>query len=288
MTVSESVVPGQSEVAPRPTVAFQGERGAFSESASLRLLGANIQLLPLPQLADVFAAVESGSASCGVVPVENSLGGSVVGTYDLMLTSPLSITNELALAIEQCLMVRPGVGLGDLKRVYSHPQALAQSERFLSGFPSWEIHAVYDTAGAAKLVSEQKMDDAGAIASARAAEIYGLDILRRGTQDTDSNVTRFVRIARETTRPTGRDRTSIVFSVEDRPGILWRMLSIFAIRDINLKKLESRPSKRRLGEYVFYVDFDGHSEETAPSRALEHLREIALSVKLLGSYPAAC
>jgi prephenate dehydratase len=251
-------------------------------------MGPDIELQPIAQLADVFAAVESGASSCAVVPVENSLGGSVVGTYDLMLTSPLAITHELALTIEQCLMVRPGVTIGALRRVYSHPQALAQSERFLSGFPALEVHAVYDTAGAAKLVAEQKMDDAGAIASARAAEIYGLEILKRGTQDTDSNVTRFVRIARETTRPTGRDRTSIVFSVDDRPGILWKMLSIFAIRDINLKKLESRPSKRRLGEYVFYVDFDGHSDEPACARALDHLREIALTVKLLGSYPAAC
>jgi chorismate mutase / prephenate dehydratase len=269
------------------TVAFQGVRGAFSEKAALGMLGDGITLYPCPSLAQVFRSVEDGTADTGLVPIENSLGGSIVDTYDLLLNRELSIVGETALPVVQCLMTLPGTKLSGIRRVYSHPQALAQCERFLSGH-DWEIHAVYDTAGAAKLIAEQNLKDGAAIASAHAAQLYGLKLHREGIQDSKINVTRFVQIAREPAAATGRDRTSIVFATKDVPGALWKSLSIFAIRDINLKKLESRPSKKRVWNYVFYVDFEGHASDAPVARALEHLREISHTVKVLGSYPATC
>jgi prephenate dehydratase len=268
-------------------VAFQGERGAFSESAAVGLLGAGIELLPCPDLPAVFRCVEDGRAATGLVPIENSLGGSVVQTYDLLLTRRLVIVAETCLPVVQCLMALPGVRTREVRRVYSHAQALAQCERFLAGHPGWEVHAVYDTAGAAKLVAERRLADAAAIASRRAAALYGLSVLREGIQDSRVNVTRFVQIGHRLPGPTGRDRTSIVFAARDIPGALWRSLSIFAIRDINLKKLESRPSKRRPWDYVFYADLEGHVTEERCARALDHLLEITHYVKVLGSYPAA-
>lgn len=269
------------------TVAFQGVRGAFSEKAALGMLGPDIRLFPCPTLAQVFRAVEEKEADTGLVPIENSLGGSIVDTYDLLLARGLSIVGETALPVVQCLMTLPGTRLSGIRRVYSHPQAIAQCERFLRG-RGWEIHAVYDTAGAAKLISEQKLEDGAAIASAHAAPLYGLKLEREGIQDSKLNVTRFVQIARKSVAATGRDRTSIVFATRDVPGALWKSLSIFAIRDINLKKLESRPSKKRVWNYVFYVDLEGHASEGAVAKALEHLREISHYVKVLGSYPARC
>lgn len=268
-------------------MAFQGVRGAFSESAALGLLGADIELLPCRTLAHVFDAVERKRASTGLVPIENSLGGSIVDTYDLLLARSLSVVAETALPVEQCLMTLPGVSLKKVKRVFSHPQALAQCERYLSGH-EWEVHAVYDTAGAAKLIAEQHLADGAAIASAHAAKLYGLHLHKKGIQDSKLNVTRFVQIARVPARPSGYDRTSIVFATKDVPGALWKSLSIFAIRDINLKKLESRPSKKRVWNYVFYVDFEGHAEDPGCAQALAHLREISHYVKVLGSYPARC
>ena len=272
---------------PTTIVAFQGVRGAFSESASLGLLGRKIELLPCRTLAHAFRAVEQGEAHTAVVPIENSLGGSIVDTYDLLLAHDLPVIAETALPVVQCLMTLPGVSLKQVRRVYSHPQALAQCERYLSGH-EWEVHAVYDTAGAAKNVAEQRLADGAAIASEHAAKLYGLKLHKRGIQDSQLNVTRFVQIAKRPAKPTGKDRTSIVFATKDVPGALWKSLSIFAIRDINLKKLESRPSKKRVWNYVFYVDFEGHAEDTACAQALAHLSEISHYVKVLGSYPSTC
>ena len=270
-----------------PVVAFQGVRGAFSEKAALGLLGPHIELLPCPSFARVFQAVEDGAATTGLVPIENSLGGSVVDTYDLLLARDLAVVAETELAIVQCLMTLPGVSLKQVRRVYSHPQALAQCERFLRA-RAWDAHAVYDTAGAAKLIADERLADGAAIASAHAASIYGLKLHKEGIQDSRLNVTRFVQVDRRGVAPTGRDRTSIVFATKDVPGALWKSLSIFAIRDINLKKLESRPSKKRVWNYVFYVDFEGHHADPPCAQALTHLREISHYVKVLGSYPATC
>ena len=268
-------------------VAFQGVRGAFSEKAALGLLGPEIVLLPCPTLAKVFAAVEEKRADTGLVPIENSLGGSIVDTYDLLLARDLSIVAETALPVVQCLMTLKGVKLSQVKRVFSHPQALAQCERFLRA-RAWDAHAVYDTAGAAKLIADERLADGAAIASAHAAAIYGLKLHKEGIQDSRLNVTRFVQVEKRGVAPSGRDRTSIVFATKDVPGALWKSLSIFAIRDINLKKLESRPSKKRVWNYVFYVDFEGHHADLPCAQALTHLREISHYVKVLGSYPATC
>jgi prephenate dehydratase len=271
----------------KPIVAFQGEPGAFSEQAVLTLLGKRVVPTGLAGLADVFQAVETGKAQWGVVPIENSLGGSIAGTYDQLLASKLQIVAELGLPIVQCLLTTPGVKLRDIRRVYSHPQALAQCEKFLER-QGWEAHAVYDTAGAAKLVATQDPKNGAAIASRRAADIYKLAVQKEGIQDSRMNVTRFVQIGREGCKRSGTDRTSIVFTTKDTPGALWKVLSIFAIRDINLKKLESRPSKERPFDYVFYVDLDGHTSDEPVARSLEHVREVTHYVKILGSYPAKC
>lgn len=269
---------------PKIEVAYQGVRGAFSELAS-RAVEPDARYRSCKTLEEVFDRIEARKSDCGVIPIENSLGGIISQTYDLLLERKLKITAEHQQPIEQCLLVSPGTKIGQIKRVYSHPQALAQCFLFLKKHPSWEAHAVYDTAGAAEIVAEGALIDTAAIASARAGEIYGLDILARGIQDTTDNVTRFVRIGRETPMATGKDRTSLVFSAGDRPGALYKSLSIFAIRDVNLKKLESRPSKKKPWDYIFYLDLEGHIDEDRIQRCIAHLEEISQYVKLLGSYP---
>lgn len=268
-------------------VAFQGEPGAYSEAAAAEMLGEGLDLVPCRRLEDVFVTVESGGDVCGVVPIENSLGGSITGTYDLLLRHDLQISAEHVQRISHSLLAMPGTDIAALRRVYSHPQALAQCERLLSAHPEWEVHATYDTAGSAKMVAEQRLEGAAAIASERAGTIYGLQTLAREIEDDESNFTRFIRIGREVAPPSGRDRTSLVFGTRDIPGALFKCLSIFAIRDINLKKLESRPDRGRPWHYLFYVDFDGHPRDEPCARAIEHLREICVLVKVLGSCPRA-
>ncbi|MBI3891843.1 MAG: bifunctional chorismate mutase/prephenate dehydratase, partial [Candidatus Wallbacteria bacterium] len=182
----------------------------------------------------------------------------------------------------------PGTRIEDIRRVYSHPQALAQCERFLELHPGWEAHALYDTAGSARLIAREKLASGAAVACRRAAQVYGLELLAEGIEDNPQNYTRFIQIRREAAPPTGKDRTSIVFGAKDSPGALFKSLSIFAIRDINLKKLESRPSKEAPWQYVFYLDFEGHVTDEPCSKALGHLEEICHFVKVLGSYPRTC
>lgn len=273
----------------KPTVvAFQGEHGAFSEDAASEMLQGELELVPRAGLPDVFRAVESGEVDCGVVPIENSLGGSINQTYDLLLKHSLFIGREYGLRVKHCLMALPSTRIEDIRRVYSHPQALAQCERFLERYPSWEVHALYDTAGSARLIAREKLAASAAVACRRAAAVYGLELLAEGIEDNPQNFTRFIQIRRDPVAPTGSDRTSIVFGAKDIPGALFKSLSIFAIRDINLKKLESRPSKEAPWQYVFYLDFEGHSQDEPCAKALAHLEEISHFVKVLGSYPRHC
>jgi prephenate dehydratase len=266
-------------------IAFQGEPGAYSEAAALRL-APNATTMPCRSFDEVFETVNEGRATLGIVPMENSIGGTIHRNYDLLVEHELPIVGEVELAVEHCLLARPGVSAGDLKVVYSHPQALAQCEQYLKGMRGVEIIAVYDTAGGAKMVAEQSRVDAGAVASRRAAEVFGLEILADGIQDYAANITRFVAVGRNPAPPEQATKTSIVFSLKSTPGSLFKALSGFALRDINLSKLESRPIRGRPWEYLFYVDVDLPRQSLDCGRAITQLGEFCSWVRVLGSYPA--
>ena len=267
--------------------AFQGEAGAYSEVAALALLGSDVEAIPCRSFRAVFDAVESGDCDRGIVPVENSLAGSVYHNYDLLLQHNLYIVAEHNLRISHNLVAAPGVTLEEIRRVYSHPQALAQCEESLSAIPGIEVVPSYDTAGAVKLIRDQGLRDAAAIASARAARIYGMDVLRADFEDVHSNFTRFIGLGREPVTSYGDSKTSLVFAGVNRPGLLFRSLSVFALRDIDLTKIESRPQRGKPWEYVFYLDLAGSMTEERISRAIEHLKEIATFLRVFGSYARA-
>lgn len=264
-------------------IAFQGEPGAYSEAAALRA-DPGAEVLPCRSFEEVFAAVAAGRATRGILPMENSVGGSIHRNFDLLVEHELPIVGEVELPVEHCLLARPGTTLADLKAVYSHPQALAQCEEYLRRL-GLDIIAVYDTAGGAKMVSQEARTDVGAIASRRAAELFGLDVLADQVQDYVSNLTRFVLIAR-TSDETDANKTSLVFALRSAPGALFRALSCFALRDINLSKLESRPIRGRPWEYMFYADVDIPRQSLAYGRAVTQLGEFAQWVRTLGSYRA--
>lgn len=267
-------------------IAFQGEIGAYSEEAAFQFFGPGVQVKPLESLDAVFKVVEDGEVPYGVVPVENSLEGIISRVYDLFLNSSLKVCGEIELRIMHCLIANPTASLDTIKRVYSHPQALGQSQAFLRHLNA-ELVSTYDTAGSVKLIKEQNIKDGAAVASARAAEIYGMKILARGIEDNPENYTRFFILAREDSPPTGKDKTSIVFSVKHRPGALFSALKEFADARINLTKIESRPTRQRAWEYNFYLDFEGHREDRAVKEALRRVEEMSLFLKVLGSYPKA-
>ena len=267
-------------------VAFQGEVGAYSEEAAFQFFGSSIQIRPRETLEEVFKAVEEEGVQFGVVPVENSLEGSISRVYDLMLDSALRVCGEIELRVIHCLIASPGAGLDTIKRVYSHPQALAQCRNFLKHLNA-ELIPTYDTAGSVKMIKEKGLSDSAAIASARAAEIYGLKIIAREIEDNPNNFTRFFILSREDSPPSGNDKTSVVFSVKNKPGALYGALDEFARRNINLAKLESRPTRQKPWQYNFYLDFEGHREDRPAQEALENLEKISIFVKVLGSYPRA-
>ena len=266
-------------------IAFQGEPGAYSEAAALRY-AAGAGLLPCPSFEAVFAAVADGRASHGILPMENSIGGSIHRNYDLLVDHPLPIVGEVELRVDHCLLGLPGTSLDDVRVVYSHPQALAQCEKALAGLRNVEVVAVYDTAGAAKMVREAGRSGAAAVASRRAGEVFGLAVLRESIQDFPDNVTRFCVIAGQQEVPPDADKTSIVFALHSRPGALFKALAGFALRDINLTKLESRPLRGRPWEYAFYVDVEVPAAHPGCERALADLAEFSHWVRVLGSYRA--
>ncbi len=266
-------------------VAFQGERGAYSEEAAAVLLD-KPEVLPCPTLRDVFQIVSRGEAEVGVVPIENSQAGSINETYDLLLSHSLWITGEVELRIRHNLLVLPGQDLASIRKVYSHPQALAQSEVFLHEH-NLEAIPASDTAGSAKLIAEQRAIGVGAIASLAAARIYGLTVVREGIETNPENFTRFLAMAPTPTPRRGPSKTSIVFTTENKPGALHRALGAFATRAIDLTKLESRPRRQRPWEYLFYVDLEGHQEDPLLAAALEELAGSCIFIRILGSYPKA-
>ncbi|MFC1936986.1 prephenate dehydratase [Chloroflexota bacterium] len=267
-------------------VAFQGETGAYSEEAAFQFFGTSIQPKPCESLDDVFKAVEKDEVLFGVVPVENSLEGSISQVYDLFLDSSLKVCGEIELRVAHCLISVPEARLDSIEKVYSHPQALGQCKTFLRHL-GCELIPTYDTAGSVKIVKEKGKPDGGAIASARAAEIYGMKILAREIEDNPNNFTRFFILAKEDAAPTGNDKTSIVFSVKHRPGALYDALQELARRKINLTKIESRPTRQKPWEYNFYLDFEGHHEDGVCREALAILEDTSIFVKVLGSYPRA-
>jgi prephenate dehydratase len=267
-------------------VAFQGERGAYSEAAAVAALGDSIRVLPCTDFDSVFEAVTQGQADRGVLPVENSLAGSIHRNYDLLLRYDLAIVGEVQIPISHQLIALPNVNLADVKKVYSHPQALAQCELSITKLlPHAERVTTYDTAGSVKMIKEQNITDGAGLASQRAADIYGMKILLPDMQDDAENYTRFVVVSREPVVPEGETKTSIVFSMENMPGSLFKSLAVFALRDIDLTKIESRPLQGKRWQYFFYIDFIGSQYEERSRNALSHLQEITTFFRVLGSYP---
>jgi prephenate dehydratase len=273
-------------------IAIQGERGSFSEAAA-RNLTADITIVPCRSFEDVFAAVASGRAQAAVVPIENSLAGSVLRTYELLGEAGLEIAGETLLRIQLNLIGRPGATVDSIRRVLSHPVALAQCQRFLAEHPLMEAVATYDTAGSVKLVMEGSGEREAAIAGQVAAEIYGAEVLAADIEDHARNYTRFLFLSHPGSGVTPSQpssaplKTTVLFRTPDTPGALFRALAAFALRDINLTKLESRPIAGRPWEYAFYIDLNGGKEETRITNAINHLREMCDTVTVLGSYRAA-
>jgi prephenate dehydratase len=266
-------------------IAFQGEPGAYSEAAA-RQVNADAQLLPCRSFEDVFEAVNGGPAHYGILPIENSIGGSIHRNFDLLLEHELPIVGEVELPVVHHLLALPGTGMEQVRRIYSHPQAIAQCDRFLRSLKGVEVIATYDTAGSAKLIADEKLADAAAIASARAAEVFGLVPLKSSIQDYAHNVTRFLIIGKRPISQDPPDKTTIVFTLGNEAGALFKALSVFALRGIDLTKLESRPIPGRKWEYLFYVDLAAAREDLSCGRALSHLAEFAPSLRVLGSYPS--
>ena len=275
-------------------VAFQGETGAFSEQAVeafFRPVG--VEAVPLPTFEAVFEAVTAGMVDRAVVPIENSLFGSVHTNYDLLREHDLTILGELKLRIVHNLMALPGQSLDAIQKVYSHPQALGQCRTFLrSKLPQAAAIPTYDTAGAAKQIAQQQQPATAAIASQAAATEYGLTILAKGIESNHHNYTRFLHLAQygqgyqETVAPGEPMKTSIVYAMQDNvPGALFKSLAVFALRDLDLFKIESRPLVGSPFAYLFYLDVEGAITDLPVQRALDHLSEITAYLKVLGSYP---
>ncbi len=266
-------------------IAIQGERGSFSHEAALRMVP-GCSVVSCAASVEVFERVVSGRVSSAVVPIENSLAGPVAEHYDLLLTHTLSIRREFQLRIAHNLIAGPGVGLNHVRRVFSHPVALAQCRDFFRRHPKIRPTPFYDTAGAVRHVVREKLSDAAAIAGRNAAVEYGGKILRTGLEDDKHNYTRFFLLSKSGRATADANKTSVAFALKNVPGALFRALSVFALRDIDLTRIESRPIRGRPWEYVFYVDFR-RGRDTAAENALRHLGEIAEFVKVLGVYRAA-
>ena len=277
------------------SVAFQGELGAYSQRAVYSFFGRDqvSQVLPLPTLQRVFEVLcQKGNApDFAVVPIENSTAGSVGETVDLLINKNVRIVGETSVPVEHCLIIHKDSDLAKIRKVMSHPQALAQCREYLDrNGRSWDQISVYDTAGSVKMIKEQNLRDTAGIASELAAEIYGMKVAAKGIEDDHSNTTRFIVIENAEknpkipNEPTGQDKTSAIFATKHEPGCLVRALSALSSRGINLDRIESRPIRGKPWEYYFYVDFSGHVGEDACRKAIEDLRYQCEEVKVLGSY----
>jgi prephenate dehydratase len=275
----------------KPKIGFQGELGAFSQEAARQLLGETVAVVPYQRFEDVFKSLEAGDTDASIIPIENTLHGSVHENYDHLLNYDVRIVAETNVRIVHNLIAPVGVRFKDVRRVYSHPVALNQCLDFFARNPGIEKTTFYDTAGSVQMVVKEKMDDAAAIASSVAAQIYGAHILKRSIEDDRRNFTRFFLLntkKKHVLPPAPKSpvwKTSLVFSTSNTPGSLFRSMSAFALRDLNLTKIESRPLRGKPWEYLFYLDFNGREGEQQVQYALRHLRELADFLRVLGSYP---
>lgn len=265
-------------------IAFQGEHGAYSEQAITEFFGQQVTPVPFRTFDEVFQAVEDGECEAGCIPVENSVAGTIHRNYDLQLQFSLQVIGEHVIPISHCLIGLPGASLANIRKVISHPQALAQCERTLRAMPSVQTEPVYDTAGSIKMIQASGDPTVAAIASRWAAAYYQAVILQEMIEDSPENYTRFQIIAKEALVPGKRAKTSIVFALRNEPGALFRAMSVFALRDIDLTKLESRPIIGKPWEYMFYVDFCGDQAQEKVQNAMRNLHEFASFVRVLGSY----
>lgn len=266
-------------------VAIQGERGSFSEEAASKLLGRNIDILCCDHFERVFQLTVEKKAEYCVIPIENSLAGSIYKNYDLLLRHRLKIIREVNLRVQHHLIVLKEVSFEQIRTVISHPMALDQCEKFFDRFGHLTKQSAYDTSGSVKRVVENRLTDVAVIAGRRAAQFYKGHILMTGIEDNKQNFTRFFLLSRDSSAPAGADKTSVVFSFKNAPGVLFKCLSAFALRDIDLTKIESRPIHGRPWEYLFYLDFLGNIEEDKTQHALDHLQEITEFLEILGCYP---
>lgn len=270
-------------------VAFQGEPGAYSEVAVLQLSPA-AEPVPSTSFREVFERVESGAVAWGVIPIENSLTGSIKENYDLLAERKLTLVGETIVSVRHCLMALPGQLLSDIRQVLSHPQGLEQCSAFLGELGAEQV-PTYDTAGSAKMIREEARPGAAAIASRRAAERYRLEILAEGIQNHAENFTRFLAIAlpgqTPPLEPTAPRKSSVILGLPNLPGALYRALGVLARREIQLTRLESRPNQKKPWEYLFYLDFEGDLQSPRIAEAMAELRHLDASLVPLGSYPQA-
>lgn len=276
---------GRPRLPEHARVAFQGELGAFSQRAAHRIFGPGLEPQPCITFEDVFSRLLRRKADFAVIPIENSLAGSIHQNFDLLAKHSLESIGETYVRIEHCLIASPGARLTDIRQIYSHPVALAQCQKFLRSLRTVEKVSFYDTAGSVKFIRDGNLAHAAAVASADAAKMYGMKILKRNIEDNRENFTRFLALARRGRFPHGGAKTSLVFSLRNEPGALFKALSVFALRDINLTKIESRPIQGKKWEYLFYVDLQSDIRSRQCTNALRHLREMTAYFKVLGSYP---
>jgi len=266
-------------------IAFQGEKGAFSEDAAFHFFGNEIQPVACKTFRNVFETVGSKKCRFGVLPIENSFTGSIHQNIDYLLEYHLSVIGEIILRIHHNLLAVHGASIKTIRKIYSHPQAIGQCSNFLDKLKNVEVIPMYDTAGSAKFIRKKNDKEFASIASLRACKDYGLQALKLKIENNIQNYTRFLIIAPKQQLPASGGKTSIVFSTKDIPGALFKSLSVFALRDINLLKIESRPLRKGPWKYWFYLDFEGSMKEEPCMNAINHLQEITSFLKILGSYP---
>jgi len=265
-------------------VSFQGERGAYSEAASVSFFGNEIEAIPCFTFADVLKNTENGNSDYSILPIENSLEGSVGESNDLLLSTKLNAIGEIYYRIHHCLI---GTGsIGDIDTVYSHPQALGQCRQFIQE-NSLKTIPTYDTAGSVKIIKDLNKSSAACIASRNAAEIFDVPVIQEGIEDNTNNYTRFLIFSKENGSKTENSKTSIIFSIKHEAGALYQIINEFYQHKINLTKIESRPNKNTPWEYNFYVDFEGHQDDSLIKDMLQKLRNNSTFLKILGSYPIA-
>lgn len=275
------------------TLGYLGPSGTFTEEAALKYCrqesGDGVNLKEYSTIDRVIEGISSQEIDRGLVPLENSLEGSVRLTMDMLASCEgVYIYKEMVCAVSHCLLAPEGVRIGEIQELYSHPQVFSQCRsHIMENLPQAKQVPCYSTAAAVSLVAEKNGKNKAAIASNRASQLSGLNVLETGLEDNGDNRTRFVVLSQSDNPPTGADKTSVILSIKDGPGSLYNILGVFALRGINLTRIESRPARKNLGDYLFFIDFEGHREERKIQEALEELQEQIVFYKMLGSYPAA-